>query len=130
MGTLLISKVREEYPDRIMKTFSIIPSPKVSDTVVEPYDTVLSFHQLVENADECFLLDNEALYDICFRPRWGGLCDPVDGVFASAEVPRREAGKAPRRSCTSDRLRHRDTNSTVQRELAQLSCGGPLGGCP
>jgi tubulin beta len=45
----------------------VIPSPKVSDTVVEPYNAVLSFHQLVENADECFLLDNEALYDICFR---------------------------------------------------------------
>ena len=29
MGTLLISKVREEYPDRIMETFSVIPSPKV-----------------------------------------------------------------------------------------------------
>ena len=29
MGTLLISKVREEYPDRIRKTFSVIPSPKV-----------------------------------------------------------------------------------------------------
>jgi len=67
MGTLLISKVREEYPDRIMETFSVIPSPKVSDTVVEPYNAVLSFHQLVENADECMLLDNEALYDICFR---------------------------------------------------------------
>merc|ERR1739848_725428 len=67
MGTLLISKVREEYPDRIMETFSVIPSPKVSDTVVEPYNAVLSFHQLVENADECCLLDNEALYDICFR---------------------------------------------------------------
>lgn len=26
---------------------------------------VLSFHQLVENSDESFLLDNEALYDIC-----------------------------------------------------------------
>ena len=36
MGTLLISKVREEYPDRVMMTFSIVPSPKVSDTVVEP----------------------------------------------------------------------------------------------
>ena len=35
--------------------------------MVEPYNAVLSFHQLVENADECFLLDNEALYDICFR---------------------------------------------------------------
>merc|ERR1711933_298562 len=34
MGTLLISKIREEYPDRIMETFSVIPSPKVSDTVV------------------------------------------------------------------------------------------------
>merc|ERR1712167_28820 len=67
MGTLLISKIREEYPDRMMCTFSVMPSPKVSDTVVEPYNAVLSFHQLVENADECMCLDNEALYDICFR---------------------------------------------------------------
>ena len=29
MGTLLISKIREEYPDRIMSTFSVAPSPKV-----------------------------------------------------------------------------------------------------
>ena len=36
MGTLLISKIREEYPDRVMATYSIVPSPKVSDTVVEP----------------------------------------------------------------------------------------------
>jgi tubulin beta len=44
MGTLLISKVREEYPDRIMETFSVFPSPKVSDTVVEPYNATLSVH--------------------------------------------------------------------------------------
>ena len=67
MGTLLISKIREEYPDRIMNTFSVIPSPKVSDTVVEPYNATLSVHQLVENTDESFCIDNEALYDICFR---------------------------------------------------------------
>lgn len=30
MGTLLISKIREEYPDRIMTSFSVVPSPKVS----------------------------------------------------------------------------------------------------
>lgn len=30
LGTLLISKIREEYPDRIMNTFSVVPSPKVS----------------------------------------------------------------------------------------------------
>lgn len=67
MGTLLISKIREEYPDRMMLTFSVFPSPKVSDTVVEPYNATLSVHQLVENADECMVLDNEALYEICFR---------------------------------------------------------------
>merc|ERR1739848_631088 len=50
-----------------MCTYSVFPSPKVSDTVVEPYNCVLSVHQLVENSDESLLLDNEALYDICFR---------------------------------------------------------------
>jgi len=67
MGTLILAKLREEYPDRIMTTFSILPSPKVSDTVVEPYNATLSMHQLVENTDETFCIDNEALYDICFR---------------------------------------------------------------
>merc|ERR1711959_134636 len=59
--------IREEYADRVMSTYSVIPSPKVSDTVVEPYNATLSVHQLVENSDQCFALDNEALYDICFR---------------------------------------------------------------
>ncbi|CAF1376030.1 unnamed protein product [Didymodactylos carnosus] len=67
LGTLLIAKIREEYPDRIMLTYSVVPSPKVSDTVIEPYNCVLSAHQLLENSDETFCIDNEALYDICFR---------------------------------------------------------------
>nr|AHV91031.1 beta-tubulin [Haplosporidium littoralis] len=67
MGTLLVSKIREEYPDRMMMTFSVFPSPKVSDTVVEPYNATLSIHQLVENTDEVMAIDNEALYDICLK---------------------------------------------------------------
>jgi len=67
MGTLLISKIREEFPDRMLCTFSVVPSPKVSDTVVEPYNATLSLHQLVENCDETFVIDNEALYEICHR---------------------------------------------------------------
>ena len=55
-SSFLVLDVRPRYPDRIMETFSVIPSPKVSDTVVEPYNAVLSFHQLVENSDESFLL--------------------------------------------------------------------------
>lgn len=34
MGTLLISKIREEYPDRIMNSFSVVPSPKVSKNLI------------------------------------------------------------------------------------------------
>jgi len=88
MGTLLISKIREEYPDRMMLTFSVVPSPKVSDTVVEPYNATLSVHQLVENADECVVLDNEALYDICFRtlkltnPTFGDLNHLISAVMS------------------------------------------------
>ena len=67
MGTLLLSKISEEFPDRILATFSVIPSPKVSEVVVEPYNATLSIHQLLENSDETFCIDNEALYDICFR---------------------------------------------------------------
>ena len=70
MGALLKSKSREGYPDgpdRMMCTYSVVPSPAVSDTVVEvrfssrmiallmyrqPYNATLSVHQLVENSDE------------------------------------------------------------------------------
>ena len=30
MGTLLIYKIKEEYPDRMLSTYSVFPSPKVS----------------------------------------------------------------------------------------------------
>ena len=65
MGTLLLSKLREEYPDRIMVSYPVFPSPKVSDVVVEPYNATLSIHQLIENADEVMVIDNEALHQIC-----------------------------------------------------------------
>lgn len=88
MGTLLISKIREEFPDRMMCTFSVVPSPKVSDTVVEPYNATLSIHQLVENADETFCIDNEALYEICSKtlkltnPGYGDLNNLVSYVMS------------------------------------------------
>ena len=97
MGTLLLSKIREEYPDRIMSTFSVLPSPKVSNTVTEPYNCILSVHQLVENSDETYCIDNEALYDICFRtlrlqsPSYSDLnrlvSDVISGVTCSLRFP-------------------------------------------
>ena len=55
MESLLISKIREEYQDRIIETFSVFPSPKVSDTVVEPYNATLSIHLLFDSTVEVLL---------------------------------------------------------------------------
>ncbi|KAI4164741.1 MAG: hypothetical protein LQ342_001716 [Letrouitia transgressa] len=99
MGTLLISKIREEFPDRMMATFSVVPSPKVSDTVVEPYNATLSVHQLVENSDETFCIDNEALYDICMRtlrlnnPSYGDLNHLVSAVMSGVTTCLRFPGQ-------------------------------------
>ncbi|XP_036915883.1 tubulin beta-1 chain [Sturnira hondurensis] len=97
LGTLLLNKIREEFPDRILNSFSVMPSPKVSDTVVEPYNAVLSAHQLIQNADACFCIDNEALYDICLRtlrlptPAYGDLNHLVSltmsGITTSLRFP-------------------------------------------
>jgi len=67
LGTLLLTKIKDEFTDRIMLSYSVVPSPKVSDVIVEPYNATLSLHQLIENAEEVVCIDNEALYDICFR---------------------------------------------------------------
>ena len=71
-----------------MQTFSVFPSPKVSDTIVEPYNATLSVHKLLENADMVQVIDNEALYDICMRklklqkPSYGDLNHLVSSVIS------------------------------------------------
>merc|ERR1711915_165937 len=62
-----MGKIRDAFPDKITTTYSVFPSPKVSDTVVEPYNAVMGSHQLLENSDETFIIDNEALYNINYN---------------------------------------------------------------
>merc|ERR1712212_235719 len=99
MGTMLISKMKEEFPDRIMNSYSVVPPPKVSDTVVEPYNATLSVHQLVENTDETYCIDNEALYDICFRtlklttPTYGDLNHLVSATMSGVTTCLRFPGQ-------------------------------------
>jgi len=54
-----------DYGKKSKLDFCIYPSPQVSTSVVEPYNSVLSTHSLLEHTDVSFLLDNEAIYDIC-----------------------------------------------------------------
>jgi len=88
MGSMLVMKLHEEYADRVIETFSVVPSSKVSDSVVEPYNAVLSMNMLLDHAGIVCLVDNEALYDICYRtqkistPTYGDLNHLVASVMS------------------------------------------------
>jgi len=86
LGTLLLLKIRDAFPDRMLCTYSVYPSPKVSDTVVEPYNAVLSCHQLLENSEETFIVDNEALYNIATNvlKQTGPTYTELNGLIAQA----------------------------------------------
>ncbi|KAH9953206.1 beta-tubulin 2 tubb2 [Lactifluus volemus] len=77
LGCLLLSKLREEYPDRMLATFSILPSPKVSETVVE----------LVENSDLTVCIDNEALKSPTFDNLNSIISQVMCGVSTSLRFP-------------------------------------------
>eukprot|EP01092_Planopodium_desertum_P003058 TRINITY_DN151_c0_g1_i1.p1 TRINITY_DN151_c0_g1~~TRINITY_DN151_c0_g1_i1.p1 ORF type:complete len:460 (-),score=105.00 TRINITY_DN151_c0_g1_i1:64-1443(-) len=65
LGALLLESLSVEYGKKSKLDFCIYPSPQISTAVVEPYNSVLSTHALLEHTDVAFLLDNEAIYDIC-----------------------------------------------------------------
>ncbi|WOG97990.1 hypothetical protein DCAR_0417331 [Daucus carota subsp. sativus] len=67
LGSLLLERLSVDYGKKSKLGFNIYPSPQVSTAVVEPYNSVLSTHSLLEHADVVVLLDNEAIYDICRR---------------------------------------------------------------
>ncbi|KAG0717599.1 Tubulin beta-2 chain [Chionoecetes opilio] len=81
MDTLLVSRILEDFPDKKMVTFSVVPSPKVSDPVVEPYSAILCIHRLAENAGGTCCIYSKELDDICFRtlklqnPTYGDLLE-------------------------------------------------------
>jgi len=67
LGSLLLERLSVDYGRKSKLSFAISPSPQVSTAVVEPYNSVLSTHALLEHTDCTFCLDNEALYDVCRR---------------------------------------------------------------
>eukprot|EP01068_Selenidium_serpulae_P020681 Selendium_serpulae@DN8985_c0_g1_i1.p1 len=66
-GNLLQESIAQEFSRKTKMNFSVWPSPKLSSAVVEPYNTVLSTHALLDNSEVCVLFDNEAIYGICQR---------------------------------------------------------------
>ena len=87
--SLLMERLSVDYGKKSKLEFSIYPAPQVccctnkfsylniittfqltyqvSTAVVEPYNSVLTTHTTLEHSDCAFMVDNEAIYDICRR---------------------------------------------------------------
>merc|ERR1719421_209569 len=66
-ASLLMERLSVDYGKKSKLEFAIYPAPQVSTAVVEPYNSILTTHTTLEHSDCAFMVDNEAIYDIC-RP--------------------------------------------------------------
>ncbi|XP_057309646.1 tubulin alpha-1C chain-like [Hydractinia symbiolongicarpus] len=65
--SLLMERLSVDYGKKSKLEFAIYPAPHLSTAVVEPYNSVLTTHTTLEHSDCAFMMDNEALYNICQR---------------------------------------------------------------
>merc|ERR1712178_637662 len=67
LGCLMLERLSVDYGKKTKISFTVWACPQVATAVVEPYNTVLCVHSLLEHTDVTIMYDNEALYDICRR---------------------------------------------------------------
>ena len=66
-GALLMERLSVDYGKKCKLEFCVYPAPQVATSVVEPYNSILTTHTTLEHSDCSFMVDNEAIYDICRR---------------------------------------------------------------
>jgi len=64
-AALLQERLSVEFPKKIKLDFAVYPAPQTSTAVVEPYNSILTTHAAMEHADVTFLVDNDAVFNIC-----------------------------------------------------------------
>lgn len=102
MGSLLLEKLTEEFPDKIAFNFSIYPGSTsdngTSDVIVEPYNTIFSLNTLIESSHASFSIENNSLYRICEQnlkiknPSFGDINQVVSFAMSNATASLRFPG--------------------------------------
>ncbi|XP_045625886.1 tubulin alpha-2 chain isoform X1 [Procambarus clarkii] len=65
--SLLMERLSVDYGKKSKLQFTVYPAPQICTAVVEPYNSILTTHTTLEHSDCAFMVDNEAIYDICRR---------------------------------------------------------------
>ncbi|EDO45429.1 predicted protein, partial [Nematostella vectensis] len=66
-ASLITEHLSVDYGKKSKLEFAVYPAPHISTAVVEPYNSVLTTHTTLEHSDCTFMVDNEAIYDLCRR---------------------------------------------------------------
>lgn len=96
--SLLMESLSNDFSKKCKLNFGVYPSPKVSTAVVEPYNALLTTHSTMEHADCVFMVDNEAIYDICKsklgvdRPAYNNLNRLIAQIVSSTTASLRFSG--------------------------------------
>ncbi|XP_057316747.1 tubulin alpha-3 chain-like [Hydractinia symbiolongicarpus] len=63
--SLLIDRLTEYYGRKVNIEFAVYPTPEISTSVLEPYNSILTAHASRRLVDCIFMIDNKVFYDIC-----------------------------------------------------------------
>ena len=95
----LMERLSVDHGKKAKLEFSIYPAPQVSTAIVEPYNSVLTTHFTFNHSDCSFLMDNEAIYNICRknldieRPSYVNLNRLISQVVSSVTASLRFEGE-------------------------------------
>lgn len=62
-----MDRISVDYGKNSKLELVIYPAPQIFTAVVEPYNAILCTHSTLEHSDCAFMVDNQAIYDICRR---------------------------------------------------------------
>ncbi|MES1906203.1 MAG: Tubulin gamma-2 chain, partial [Paramarteilia canceri] len=96
LGSRMFEDLADKYPKKLIHTISIFPtSENTSDTVVQPYNTILTLSRLEDFADSVMVIDNSALNKIAIEnlrmddPDFSQINKFVSSVMCSFSSPMR-----------------------------------------
>ena len=67
LGSLISERLSADYGKKYKFSLAIYPSPRISTSILEPYNAMITSNTLLEHSDVTVVMDNEALYNICAR---------------------------------------------------------------
>jgi len=93
-----LERLSVDYGKKSKLEFAIYPAPEVATAVVEPYNTILTTHDTLDKSDCVFMMDNQAIYNICQkhlgveRPAYSNLNRLIAQAVSSITASLRFAG--------------------------------------